>query len=384
MKNYNHLAFQKTWTLTEKINYLLGQLNVSVKHLCEMPLNPDDYEKLLRVQLIKGAQATTAIEGNTLSEEEVGLVAEGKSLPPSKKYQEIEVKNILDAFNELLREVTAEQTTQKITPDLLLRFHQMIGKELGPHFDAYPGRFRNDERVVGGYKCPPYREVPDLVNSYCEWLSREFGYTHGNHNFSDGVIEAIVAHIYLEWIHPFGDGNGRTGRLIEFYILLRIGVPNVASVILSNHYNSTRTEYYREISNAAAKNDLTEFIEYSLTGFKDGLDEVLQVASDRQFANAWRSHIYDVFRDLSFNKPVFKRRRELILSMPIGQTMKMKDMISSTPEVARLYASTSKRTVSRDIEVLIDNDLLKGDGNGYRANAALLRKQRPTRFPNRI
>jgi len=55
-----------------------------------MPLNPVDYEKLLRVQPIKGAQATTAIEGNTLSEEEVGQIAEGKSLPPSKKYQEID------------------------------------------------------------------------------------------------------------------------------------------------------------------------------------------------------------------------------------------------------------------------------------------------------
>jgi len=41
-------------------------------------------------------------------------------------------------------------------------------------------------------------------------------------------------------IHPFGDSNGRTARLIEFYILLRAGLPDMVSHILSNHYNDTR------------------------------------------------------------------------------------------------------------------------------------------------
>ena len=69
----------------------------------------------------------------------------------------------------------------------------------------------------------------------------------GKQSFQDPVIQAIVAHVYIAMIHPFGDGNGRTARLIEFYILLRAGLPDMASHILSNHYNDTRQEYYRRL-----------------------------------------------------------------------------------------------------------------------------------------
>jgi hypothetical protein len=54
------------------------------------------------------------------------------------------------------------------------------------------------------------------------------------------LIAAVVAHVYFEWIHPFGDGNGRTGRLIELKLLLEAGVPQPAAHLLSNHYNATR------------------------------------------------------------------------------------------------------------------------------------------------
>lgn len=54
------------------------------------------------------------------------------------------------------------------------------------------------------------------------------------------IFKAVVAHLYLAWIHPVGDGNGRTARLVEFQILLSSGVPSPAAHLLSNHYNQTR------------------------------------------------------------------------------------------------------------------------------------------------
>ncbi|NJN71060.1 MAG: hypothetical protein HC801_12855, partial [Nitrospira sp.] len=85
-----------------------------------------------------------------------------------------------------------------------------------------------------------------LFDRFCEWLKKEFCFDSGSQSFEDAVIQAIVTHVYLEWIHPFGDGNGRTGRLLEFYILLRAGNPDISSHILSNFYNETRAEYYRQ------------------------------------------------------------------------------------------------------------------------------------------
>ncbi|CED92167.1 Fido domain [Actinomyces succiniciruminis] len=57
-------------------------------------------------------------------------------------------------------------------------------------------------------------------------------------------ILATLAHLHLTWIHPFGDGNGRMSRLLEFELLIRAGVPVPAAHLLSDHYNKTRDMYY--------------------------------------------------------------------------------------------------------------------------------------------
>jgi hypothetical protein len=65
------------------------------------------------------------------------------------------------------------------------------------------------------------------------------------------ILKAIMAHLYLAWIHPFGDGNGRTARLLEFHILLEAGVPLPVAHLLSDHSNRTRAEYYRQLDRAS-------------------------------------------------------------------------------------------------------------------------------------
>ena len=73
----------------------------------------------------------------------------------------------------------------------------------------------------------------------CDWLnSNEWERVFGRNNvILTGIIKAIVAHLYIAWIHPFGDGNGRTARLLELQILLNSNIPTPAAHLLSNHYN---------------------------------------------------------------------------------------------------------------------------------------------------
>ncbi len=95
MNTHKHISFQKKWNIGTDCAYILGECEAYVRALRDMPLKPRYRDKLLHISLIKGAQATTAIEGNTLSQEEIAKIEEGWSLPPSKEYLEIEVKNIL-------------------------------------------------------------------------------------------------------------------------------------------------------------------------------------------------------------------------------------------------------------------------------------------------
>jgi Fic family protein len=365
--------------VTEKAVYELGQCDAIIQAISNTPLLPEYHQELLRVSLSKGAQATTAIEGNTLTEEEVKAVAAGASLPPSKEYQEIEVRNILEAFNSLLGDVATENRVETISRELLLRFHAMIGKGLGDHFDAIPGELRRDNRTVGPYKAPEYEDVPELLDALCEWLKKEFRFGD-KQTFADAVTQAIVTHVYIEWIHPFGDGNGRTGRLVEFYILLRAGNPDIASHILSNFYNETRSEYYRQIDLAFKKRDLSEFIEYAVQGFRDGLLRTLKKIQQNQFEITWLKLIYDRFADKKFTKRnVYSRQRRLALSLPMDEPLSEEQVLKLNPDLGRVYGGLSDRTLRRDLDELIEMRIVLRVGGRYRTNTRLLRQQVPQR-----
>jgi Fic family protein len=377
MKDYRHLKFCKHWELTQKCVYQLGQCDAFVKAISNIPLKPENRDRLLQVSLIKGAQATTAIEGNTLSEDEIEKIQEGWSLPPSKEYQEIEVKNIINAFNLLLKEIIIDNNIKIITSDLIKNFHQMISKGLGDHIDAIPGRLRMDNRHVGSYRPPDYKNVPGLLDKLCNWVRKEFHFDHNKEqSFATSVVQAIVTHVYIEWIHPFGDGNGRTGRLIEFYILLRAGLPSIVSHILSNFYNQTRPEYYRQFDKAKRKQDLTQFIEYAVQGFRDGLSENLRIIQEDHFIIFWHNYIYEKFANTAYTKKgAFKRKRDLILQLPVVKEYSVDEIVLLTPLIAKRYSSLKMPTVRRDLKDLQSMNLIKKKGQKYRANIEILSKR---------
>ncbi|OGQ99875.1 MAG: hypothetical protein A2511_15825 [Deltaproteobacteria bacterium RIFOXYD12_FULL_50_9] len=291
----------------------------------------------------------------------------------------MEVKNILAAFNELLREIVVEDKVRIITPELIKDFHRMIGQNLGNHFDAIPGRFRDDNRVVGRYLAPDYKFVPELVDTLCNWLKQEFHYGDGQ-SFSTLVIQAMITHVYIEWIHPFGDGNGRTGRLLEFYILLRTGLPSIVSHILSNFYNQTRPEYYRQLDMAQKNRNLSAFIKYATQGFRDGLNENLNLIQQSQFVIFWHNYIYEAFADIKYTKrDSFKRKRELILSIPINKELDVDQLIELNPSIAKKYATVNRATVLRDIKELQELNLLIKIGRKYTPNTKILKAMMPSK-----
>src|SRR5581483_8558339 len=150
-REYPHLVFERRWRLGEIDLIRMGQCISLLKAINNTPIMPQYYSELMRVALTKGAQSTTAIEGNTLTDEDISKLQKGEKLPPSIEYQGKEVQNILDAFQTLFEEMIYENKEQLITPDLLLRLHKLVGKDLGDHFAAVPGRFRENDVIVGSY-----------------------------------------------------------------------------------------------------------------------------------------------------------------------------------------------------------------------------------------
>ena len=376
MKNtHEHISFRFSWDFGEKTANLLGQCYAYNISIINTPISPDYHQQLLLVSLNKGALASTAIEGNTLTEDELIQIQSGKDISPSRKYQQQEVENILQAFNIILDELVREKSPAVISPELIRRFHGMVGKNIGDAFGGNPGQLRRQNVVVGAvYRPPSFEMVEGLVKKFCDWLLHDFHYTH-EQNFDEAVIEAIVTHVYIAWIHPFMDGNGRTARLLEFYLLIRAGVPSIASHILSNHYNNTRTVYYRQLQYASETGDLNSFIQYALEGFRDGLEKTIEVIHKEQTELTWKNYVNNEIEKMSGegkNRNTLRRLLQLAHNITRDHFYSLDEIKILNIKIAEEYLKLNPITLNRDLDLLAEKKLLIVDKGKYRANYDLL------------
>ena len=367
---------------------LLGEVASKVEHLSGVPLQPDVANELHRIYLAKGALATTAIEGNSLSDEQVQQLINGKlELPKSRQYLQQEVQNIVDICNHEAQQLLGPDGGEcRLCPDLIKEYNRDVLKNLSLSEDTVPGQIRRHSVVVGNvYRGSPATDCEYLLERLCTWLnSEEFLPPDEEYRIPFALIKAIVAHVYLAWIHPFGDGNGRTARLIEFHILFANGIPLPSAHLLSDHYNRTRTEYYRELAKASASGgDLLPFISYALQGFLDGIREQIALVRDQQMRVAWENYVHGRFRSLK-NSPTQKRRRELVFDLTDYAMndgwVDVSGIHLLTPKLAREYATAGDRMVQRDLNALATMGLIRRRHGRVKANREVIQAVLPGRL----
>lgn len=342
----------------------LGEIASKVEHLLGVPLRADVAQELHKIYLAKGVQATTAIEGNTLSEEQIHLLIEGKlKVPESQHYLQVEVQNILDICNKETRQLLEGVGEHPgLCVDLIKNYNRDVLKDLELNEGVVPGEIRSHSVVVGNvYRGAPAQDCEYLLEKLCAWLNgNDFVPPNDEEELiiPFALIKAIVAHLYLAWIHPFGDGNGRTARLVEFHILLSAGVPLPATHLLSDHYNLTRTQYYRELAKASAVDDgVISFISYATRGFLDGIREQIKRIREQQLRVAWENYVYDCFRSVKDSKTQ-KRRRDLVFELTKYDWVKVSEVEMLTPQIARDYAGAGDRMLQRDLNAIHKEGLI--------------------------
>jgi Fic/DOC family len=185
-----------------------------------------------------------------------------------------------------------------------------------------------------------------------------------------GLIRAILAHLYLAWIHPFGDGNGRTARLVEFQLLLEAGFPSPACHLLSNYYNRTRHRYYIALQETSQGPSYPawRFVSYALQGFVEELREQLSVIQGHQLGTVWVNFVHEAH--LGQSAPTARRRRDLVLALPgdMAQLTPISALTRLTPGLAAHYATKTHKTLTRDINALQEAGLIVRQGAAIRPN----------------
>ncbi len=356
----------KTWML-------LGALEATCEALASTLLEPEVAKQMYEVALTTGAQATTAIEGNTLTQEEVAKIHSGEyEAPPSREYQEREVLNVLEALDEIeIYERNKNQKFEPITAKLICDYNRKVLTGTEHDSKATPGEVRSYSVGVGNtYRGAPPEDCAYLLERLAEWLNSDaFVGDNPHYSFALAVIKAIYAHLYIAWIHPFGDGNGRTARLLEFALLARSGrIPLLVAHQLSNHYNLTRDRYYRELAKASATKSTNDFIAYAVEGFVDRMREQAKSVRERQHRVAWINYVHETM-DQFPRTPARNRQRDLVLAMSSYESVSRSDISLLTPELAVMYAQTSGRALSRDLNRLVEIGLVEKDGQLWKATA---------------
>ena len=355
---------------------LFGEARAKCDQIAGTPLMPVTAEQLHKLYLVKGVRATTAIEGNTLSEEEVNSLIEGSlRLPPSQKYLEQEVDNVVEACNAIAGQVM-ESGYRPLTVEDICRYNVQVLENLDLlEQKTVPGEIRQYSVVVGRYRAAPAQDCRYLLERMCNWLNGpDFeADIDDQHYFVKVVAKALAAHLYLAWIHPFGDGNGRTARLVELRLLVESGLPFPVGHLLSNHYNRTREMYYQalERSSTVKPYSIQEFFSYALRGLVDGLQEQIEWIEGQQIMVAWESFVYEQFANKNTNAS--RRQQRLLHDLDPNNPTPRANITTITPRIALEYAGKTPKTVTRDLNLLEERELIVRTAGGFMPNLDLVR-----------
>jgi Fic family protein len=202
----------------------------------------------------RNVHASTAIEGNPLTLGQVRALEEGRELAVSGTRAKREVVNYFVG----LRYVEKRASLKRIGHDHLLELHHILAGEVMDQGEA--GRYRTIAVRVGSYIPPPALDVSGLMFELLQWWNKDAVQL-------SPVLSSAILHYRFESIHPFADGNGRTGRALALWELYRRGFDAHHIFSVDEYYWEDRPRYYEALAAVRkAGDDLSGWLDYCAEG----------------------------------------------------------------------------------------------------------------------
>ena len=246
-KKMSSRKYSPPYKVSGKAMNMIAEIAAAIERYRIILEGPDGV-RLRKINHIRTIRGTTAIEGNTLTEAQITDILLGKRVV-GPQHEIDEVKGAHAAYEAI-------ESFNPYSMDDLLKAHGLMTKGLVDR----PGKFRNcNAGVIDGagnvvHMAPPFANVPSLVKDLFAWLA----------DSEDPVlIKSCVFHYEFEFIHPFPDGNGRTGRFWQTALLGSwrnefYGAP-VENIVWAH-----QQEYYQAIRASTAAGECGPFIDFML------------------------------------------------------------------------------------------------------------------------
>ena len=246
-------GYKPPFDITDKIANLTIEICQLIKQF-QATTNLSKNPKLRKKNRIKSIYSSLSIEHNSLTEEQVTAVINGiKVIAPQRDI--LEVQNACSAYENL----------SKLNPyniSDLLKTHAIMMRGLSTDAGYFRARgvgvYKGSELIHMGTR-PEY--VPTLMQQLIDWTKKSKIHP---------LIKSCIFHYEFEYIHPFSDGNGRTGRLWHTLILSK-WEPLLAWLPIESLIFERQSEYYKALAISDNEGKSTKFIEFMLTVIRDVL-----------------------------------------------------------------------------------------------------------------
>lgn len=245
--------------LTIKANRAIGELN----GLCRAIPNP--YPILMNIPILQEAMSSSAIEGihttvETLLEDQIKL---DKEKDPASK-EALRYKEALHKGFESLKDYKSLPTR------VILNIHgQLIPN--GGHFKKQGNKIAKGTKTI--YTPPAPTQINNLMSN---WES----YINSSNRKIDSLVKIAISHYQFEAIHPFLDGNGRTGRILVVLQMVLYKLLDWPVLYVSGYLIKNRQKYYSCLLNITKSSDWLAFIKYMMQAFYEQAEVTQKVITN--------------------------------------------------------------------------------------------------------
>ena len=258
------MAYQPKFTITPRLLAFVQDIAGLRERIASATIEVPWIPALQKDTRARNTHSSTAIEGNPLTLEQVRAVEEGRTLTAVPERARREVVNYFAA----LRHIEKHAGKKAITHEDVLRLHKIIAGRVMEQGEA--GRYRTIRVRVGPFLPPPPELVSGMMFELLEWWNKDSGSL-------TPVLSSAIVHYQFEAIHPFADGNGRTGRALALWELYRRGFDTHHIFSVDEYYWEGRPRYYAALQAVRQQGeDLTSWLEYTAEGLLLTLERVWQ------------------------------------------------------------------------------------------------------------
>lgn len=248
------MPYQPLFSITPRLLSLVEQTAALRERIQSAAVELSWIPALQKDTRTRNSHASTAIEGNPLTLDQVRALEEGRELSATEARPKREVLNYFAG----LRYVEKRAKKKTIRHEDILGLHRLLGGQVMDQGEA--GRYRTIQVRVGRHFPPAAAHVSGLMFELLEWWNKKAPRL-------SPVLSSSILHYQFEWIHPFADGNGRAGRALALWEFYRRGFDSHRIFSVDEYYWEDRAAYYRALDAVrAAGGDLTGWLEYCAQG----------------------------------------------------------------------------------------------------------------------